>query len=71
MAEPSERAGLTDEPLSVAIAKWIPTSVSGMTIPATAAFRFEAVRMTTRKMAVKTISRIRAFRSVMPVARLR
>ena len=36
MADPSERAGLTDAPLSVAIAKWIATSVSGIASAASA-----------------------------------
>ena len=66
MADPSERAGLTDAPLSVAMAKWIATSVSGIASAASAGVRFVAARMTARNAAVATVSMIRAPASLMP-----
>src|SRR6476646_8598522 len=66
MAEPSDRAGLTDEPVSVERAKWIATSASAIAMPACEPARLVAVRMTTRKNAVKAVSRISALTSLMP-----
>ena len=67
MADPSERAGLTEAPLSVAIAKWIATSVSGIASAASAGVRFDAARITARKPAVATISMISAPTSLTPL----
>ena len=67
MADPSDRAGLTDAPLRVASAKWMATSVNGIASAASAGARLVDTRITSRKIAVKTVSRIRAPISVIPV----
>ena len=65
-AEPSERAGLTDAPVSGADAKWIATRVSGMASGASRAARLVEARMTATNVAVRTVSRMRAPISVTP-----
>ena len=66
IADPSERAGFTDAPLSVAIEKWMATSVSGMARAASDGTRFVDARMTARKTAVETVSMINAPMSLTP-----
>ena len=65
-ADPSDRAGLTDEPVSVAIPKWIATRVIGMASAASAAARFVDARITAMKAAVATVSMISAPMSETP-----
>jgi hypothetical protein len=66
-ADAIDRAGFTDEPVNGTIAKWMTSRVSGMANAAWVGVRFVEVRMTAMKIAVKTVSMITAWMSLIPL----